>query len=1547
MEIVSEQYIHISFGQLVSSVDRLLHTNYSEVEEYRINLNDLDIVKLAVSSLVQADTIRMIGPTDSVVKYRMDMKLEELACLILVWERMARVLMYYSTNENIAPNSQKHCFRALTDMVKYSVADSQLFSVLLRKLSDILKYKADNIGTNGIQYISETVDELGKKWEFGKEPTLSRTDDIFQTMEYWSNSSEVRNLLAALHAQKGSLCVKELAQKCYFSWYKLVQTTPATGDLKGIPNSFLIAKRLTILHRESCDLVAGIEKLFQILLCLGNGDLNSGLFANSALYIIEVAFELIELVRRALKKKSNIPNTIIEFVWLVLNIEPKQTFLLNISRFLQYVVPRIVEREMVLTPQSKLEELIGNLLFYSVRCLERDVDICSEVLGLYQSINEMATESLHCPFVSEGFKLAALTRKFSIKTQLNEILAIIVRFTDSFLHSSSRHRCTTVKSLIELSKETVLVGEDPIMLLQALLNQIISNESDNNNNNNTALNRTYYVHGITRNVKDLINAITIKLKTNCISLKDTIQVLVPTVGSIINRNFRISATSKSLLTVECCTKLVISITSIHDFQTLLNHGLLLIEQISPIKPTAKEMRHFFKRIVANFLNRKNAYLLQLARITYEKLTFHYQQEYNKINTLFYHLLTEGPLASISHIYHACHNVLLENKLLSPLHTLFYTHSVEPAILRIFADISTTLCFIQTNKFLSEDNELSPPINHILPLCVDEILEVTHTEQTDVNIWSRLYERVMLVSFIFVASTEIELNRSNMNLLYLLDVDMPSQLRQLIVAIMKRIIYTDMKFYSPLPRKLIQFMVESIDVNIFTYLANNSENGTMQVNVLKVLENIQQHIINDQFNQDIVRELLSSGYSSSIFKYNIQEQVQIQNSRIIGTEILSAFRYSQYREFQHILKALHIGVFWFSHDKVCVYDLFKGKLTADQTEERLRYVKMYLLKRVSNKNIPSQHLKAIQALEAERNYQHKHHNNSNNRNRNKHTLTISLLTQFYNTLVSSNDTVDPAARPLGAHNEVPLEIAIRRDRGIVSIRDSYSNVEVERCEVIFMSEGMYVMESQTDGMGINTALVWCQFFAKLLTKDCLVPSIILPRGNPNLNTWNFVHEMISTESINTNLTWKPYYSYEWITYYPTVPEKIHDMEDIVLHPGFEPSRGSRQKMRPIWRARTDLLGTLYRHVTTTLSQTSADENHSNHIYSFIKYILMEPGNLEKRTNNGSTHVLANLNEDIKSAVNKWIVSTDLDELFQTDRKLFFELKHLLYANTVRSIKMYRHVRTEVKRKITDSFHFFTLSELPYEIQEASMVWIEQVDDALWHETERLEDPIRYLVQRNQQGIKSFPGLVCFFLPEYKDRKSIPINSQVLSPDRISGYMVGKVVELNLSDDVLNNDKTKNTQLNEQSVETFEVWGSWVEPRFRKLGIAVDMYMYTLKVLPTRFLALDMKEGVQWKCAVNVKIGCFLIWLGVVDYIMDNIVAKEVGSRWNFYLGGDERYFQRYLLNNRFLRPLVYIDTAANYCNRKYSRWKVKYLLQSKYIWVLTVLIILGVMLLNII
>ena len=1498
--------IYISFEQLTSSLDILNNRSYHEVEEYRQEINCLNIVKLAVSELTQTEAIRSVGSADKLIRYRMERyKFVEFSSLISIWEDMICVLMHYTTDMSVAPDSQKQCCSCLMDLVKYSLNNTQLFSAMYRKLEYILGYRTGN-GIEGSTDKSELIEELGERWGMRGEIVT-----ITNKLQYWSTSNDVKKLKLALQRDNGVECVEHLANKCYVEWYRLIETGRCTGEVT-IP--YRIGNKLTQLQRISCDMVGGIDVLFRIMLCLGEERCNSNV--ETAFDILDSVFDFINEFHEMLKIKSTIPNRMFEIVWLVLAMKPTQQLMTKLHDLLLYIIPKIVKREAGFSSSNRLTQLIDSLLFYVLRCLQQqELDICYSVTSLHQTIINMSTNSFHHTFIGECFRLAAFSNP--AQTEPKYILTKITEFTDTFLQTSDRSRSAFIKFLTNLCTEITLAGDNPVQCMQLLLNVIVQKGSHK------------YHQGLTRRMRDLIKAITIKLNNNCISIQETIHKLIPSVSRIVRQLSTIQETNRLLLTIRCSTQLITRVSSIHDFQILLRHGMSLIQHVVPRVFTVKEASCFFKKLIKRFLNRKDTYLLQLAHIAYEKLTKQFHNEYHRINSLFYYLLITSPLSKISYIYHACETSILSNKRLSPLHSIFYIHTIEPAILKIFADISTALCFMLTNKYRS----INPPLHELVYSCVNHILKVILNEQTDVLIWQHLYERVMLVSFIFMGVTDPELDNSNhyrQNLLLLLDADMPVQLKQLIVTIMERIIHIDLQFYSPLQSRLVQLMVRSM--YSCRDMAKKRGNESIQFDKVNVLENIEEMINEDQFNHRTIKELVTSGYNINLFKYNIQQQVQVHTSLTQTNHLPDKSLLARFIEFQHILKILHIGAYWFSHNKINLYDIFTGELSREELEERVRYAKMYLFKYVNKSNSLSNQLKAVHALEEERTYVH-----CPKIKKSRHTLTITLLTQFYHTLLSSRDSIDPSVRPLGSHNEIPLEVAIRRDRGVVSIRDSYSNEEVERCEVVFMSEGLYLMESQTNGQGVDTSSAWCQLFAKLLTTDHLVPSIILPRGCPTMDTWKHVNASVCRESMNSNLTWCPYYSYEWVTYYPTTPNRVYAMEDIVLHPGYKVVTGCvAQNMTPVWRARTDLLGILFRHVLTSLSQiylTSVYCNYADYICSFLKNLLIEPDN--ERCNSNS-----NLEEDILVIVNNWILSVDLDELFKTDNRAFFELKYFLDAHSASSIKKYRRVRAEMKIIISDSIYTFVLNELPYEIQRSAMLWIEQVDDKLWNETERLEEPFRNLLNHTEEGLKLFPGIVCFFLPQYRG-SYVPITKDVLTPDKISGYVVGKVVELDMSEDVLNNDRTRNNQLNERSVETFEVSGTWIEPRFRRLGIAINMYKYTLKVLPTQYLTIDMKEGVQWKCAVNVKTGCFLMWLGVVDYIMENIITKEVPSRWNFYLGGDDRKFQRYLINNKFIRPFVYIDTAVNYCNKRYVGWKKN--IPFKLIYILFIIIALIVLL----
>ena len=798
---------------------------------------------------------------------------------------------------------------------------------------------------------------------------------------------------------------------------------------------------------------------------------------------------------------------------------------------------------------------------------------------------------------------------------------------------------------------------------------------------------------------------------NCISIQDILHVMIPSISQLMSERGRtLSHLNKVRLIIDCSSVLITNIRSIHDFRMLLDYALSLIDFTLPREGGVKQINLFFRKVSVRFLMSKSAYLFQFAQTSVERLTSHSPKDSVSIRALFYHLLTEGSLAKISFIYLACQKYVFDNELVAPLHTILYNKAYPLEIFGMFADIATALCFIHENEFSnSSQNKCLEPFEYLFRNLVREIFEKINSEDMSQNCWQDLYDKAMLSVFFSLAIKEESLlDESRVDkhdLYFLLNDCTPLVLRQLIVSITKRILYMHMGMYSPLKRNVIQLLLRAIyrNTNVLNSTVTATHSGRA-IDTGKVLENIQLCISEDAFNRKTVEILVKSGYSRDISRYNLQLQVQVSERKGAALGKVDRYTPSQYKEYEYLLKSFYVSALWFSHSKVLVCDLFNGELSPQQIETRLRYTKMHLLRWINKRFIPAYHLKAVQILENERNSLQ----TNSQRNKDRNRLTITLLTQFPETLLSCSDTVLHSFLEFGAHNEVPLEIAIRQDRALVSIRDSRSNEEIETCQVIFMREGLYVTESTTKRTGVATASAWCQLFTKLLTTERLVPSIILPRGHPNTDTWSYLNGMVQTECFSSHLTWCLFYSHEWVTHYANIPKKVHAMNDIVLHPGFRDSKGMCQSMTPVWCAQTDIVGVVLAQVFRQLSKkylSSVYCRYSGYIYSLVSGHLVPNDNINVPIDPPNIYFPAFLGEDVMRAVNNWILSTNLDELFVSNRKIFLELKGFL--DRYSEEKKYKHVRAEIRRIIADSFHFFTISDLPIEIQKASMLWIEQV------------------------------------------------------------------------------------------------------------------------------------------------------------------------------------------------------------------------------------------------
>ena len=1523
MDLTQLKFEYIPFEHLISAVEKLLTIKYHELEEHHDDLNILDIVSLASASLVR-DAVKSIDSHDNRIHY----KIEETVVVkiktnIVLWEDMLNALLKNVSNEYISKDSQQQCYKAVVDNMTYSVNNSQLFSVILRHFRQIL----ENLDTK-LFLIKEDITSRKEVAELmrdlrGKLENNKTVISMEQVLLDWENHRDARMLVEALEGRNlAEERLEELVKICYKSW-----RDEFSGDATSRESEELLEPlnkqvyKLVASLKYSNNIKESVEEIFRIVLKNGNPEINRKYTVSEFSHqLIDTASELMGEMLGRVERKSGIPSRILNFVLTALSVNSKQSTRQDIIQFLQQIPAGVVKIVRISNIHiNQLEEIINLLLLSGMRCLERDIPICPYVSTLYQTIDTTSLGTLDYSIARDSLKFAVTYQRLPLSSRIEEIFETINQFTASFHHPSLKSKRKSIRSLLRFSRAMIIVGDNPIEILGSFLRLVMHDEVSSSQN-------------ITYGVKCLMEAIGTKLAENCVTVRDILNIIIPAISQIMNGQEGISNTNKIRLTIDCSTSLIKTVHSIHDFRILLDYALPLIEFILTQGGGVREINRFFRSISVRFFVSRAAYLLQFAQTAAGRLAIHYPKESRQIKAAFYYLLMEGPLTKISHIYQACQEYVFEEKLIAPLHIIFYNVAYTTEILRLFADIVTALCFIHRNEFgnPTQNNSSERFRNLGTENLAKKVAEKIHSEDMSQNMWEDLYVKAMLSAFYFMAIKEEdvidECNIDEQDLFRILNDCINPLVRNSIVSITQRIIYMEMRIYSPLKSKVVQLLLRALYQN---YNINNSPRKLTRllktkddVEIVQIQENIQHYISQDKFNKKTVESLVVSGYSRDIFRRNIQLQVRVPSRREAVAERELKDTLAQCKEYQHLLKYLSIRALWFSHSKVLVDDLFRGQLTPQQTEARLRYAKMHLLKWINKRYIPAYHLKTVQLLENERNSLCESTTNSTKLNKHRNgLLTVTLLTQFNQTILSCSDTV----RQFGAHNEIPLEVAIRQDRALVSIRTSHNNKEVETCQLIFMEEGVYVMESTTNCTDVDTTSAWCQLFTKLLTTDRLVPSIILPRGHPNTEAWSCLNEMVQTESSSSHLTWSPFYSYEWITYYTNVPSKVQAFNDIVMHPGFSNSKGKCQSMVPVWCAQTDIVGIVLQQVLTHLSKTKLSRVYSNYTED-IRLFLSEHLLLNSKKK-VSFELPVILEEEVMKAVDSWILSINLNKLFISKRKIFFELKHFVFEMSNQKNK-YKHVRAEIKNLLSGYFHIFIISDLPYEVQLASMIWMEQIEESSWNAIQRVDEPYRDLVKLPKTGAKPFHGLVCFFLPEYKQKQSVPLTIDVLTPDKVCGYLLGVVTQF------------CEANPNRASEDIFNMCGTWIDPDFRKLGLSADLYISLWRNAPVRYFGFDWGYNPNSHFGFIFKISNFLNWFGLMDMIINRIVKKkETGSSMNFIIAGANRDFKSYIIDFKPLWPFLKIDTFLQLSTEKLSRFRLKSrrLTGYRFIWIIVGLI----------
>jgi len=157
--------------------------------------------------------------------------------------------------------------------------------------------------------------------------------------------------------------------------------------------------------------------------------------------------------------------------------------------------------------------------------------------------------------------------------------------------------------------------------------------------------------------------------------------------------------------------------------------------------------------------------------------------------------------------------------------------------------------------------------------------------------------------------------------------------------------------------------------------------------------------------------------------------------------------------------------------------------------------------------------------------------------------------FFDTVQCFAESIEGCYSPVGSHVEKPLEIALRVNSHVWSIRDGENKTELENCEVLLTDQGSLVYKAYTNGHKLDTSLVWCQIFVKLWQAR-LLPAIIVPFDHPNPKTFAILRRYVAGEPASVLLSYPSDWLDDFSSYYDGKPVKTVSLGMQIVFGGFE-------------------------------------------------------------------------------------------------------------------------------------------------------------------------------------------------------------------------------------------------------------------------------------------------------------------------------------------------------------------------------------------------------------
>jgi hypothetical protein len=699
-------------------------------------------------------------------------------------------------------------------------------------------------------------------------------------------------------------------------------------------------------------------------------------------------------------------------------------------------------------------------------------------------------------------------------------------------------------------------------------------------------------------------------------------------------------------------------------------------------------------------------------------------------------------------------------------------------------------------------------------------------------------------------------------------------------------------FKTLKDATLNFLREFLDAEILDQ-SSRSKEDLLEMRFVKLWELIVQH----SFNVKEIQSLLDAGYSSLLWKSS--EKFCYPLKTFADSDSALKFKNSlikNYHGYVDIIKEYRVSAVNVDGLSIPLTALFDESVQLEQLRSRRNLVIKLLDalgKRETDKysdelvsrtrNTLGTLLKAENDLERDHAMQLK-----STADKVERSWTAEIHTwRFFNTVQCFSESIEGCYSPVGSHTEKPLEIALRVNSQVWSVRDADNKTELENCEVLLTDQGALVYKAYTNGHKFDTSLVWSQVFVKVLQSG-LFPALIIPFDHPNPKTFAILRRYVAGELASVLLSYRADWLDDFSSYYDSKPTKTVLDKDLVLtkdnihqlalflgmaNAEDEKSLKSEAlspKLPSIKSKNLDLSGAIFQLVLKELRNAA-----SLHIKSLnflgreiSRYIstLVETGasdaallsvgfdverwkqkfkskdgdipelKLNRDNSEIQKEIMDGLLEVIHHCTRSFVLQTDLEDLLINDRQQFFDLQKFLQLLVSRSSSfipesVLRQRYAQVKEIQTRTTEVIPITSCSISVQEEIMRWIFRNEDRVWRfrggrpGLETVNDFLRFTYGA-PKGTAPFPGLIA--VPSYclvgKDYDASLL--EIMKKDLIVAYCTGEYF--------CKQDRHKrfeqDTKLELDWVDNkFEFVAAWVDERFNGLNLAVEMYYEGMKLL----------------------------------------------------------------------------------------------------------------------